>query len=439
MTFATSLQFAQRSGLGLRVVDENVGTGDSAEKSFDLDNDNVISSSYVLNHSASGDNDFTALVETTHYTLDKESGKIYLTAGGLTEVGTDIIYATYWYIESFSDSVISDYLDGADDEIELITGKRYGSPTSKTEYMNGNPRSKYPTTDRPFTYDFNPKDYVMLIKYPVRAVNFAYFLNDPINISKFFNYDDGTAVYTDKSDEVNSSSESPFIAFDDSPVADDFIYIGCSDRFLGLDINLSVAGTGSPAIDWEYYNGSSWTDITETESDTGSSTFEASGKFVWSYPYGWEKNAVNSNTLYWLRGKLTTGYTIDPQIATISIIDSINKIIEPRGYKFTETGKLIFYDDAVLNGDLNVRVDYSYGESSVPSYITELSILLASVKSYINLSGGSYDDYTSFTLNSKSATIGEVYVNIREVIFQFKKRIDEIVNMIGKRANVVAV
>jgi hypothetical protein len=64
---------------------------------------------------------------------------------------------------------------------------------------------------------------------------------------------------------------------------------------------------------------------------------------------------------------------------------------------------------------------------------------VASIKAFVRLSGGSYDDATSYTLGSKSVTIGEVYVNIREVISQFEKRIEDILNKIGRRADIKAI
>ena len=96
-------------------------------------------------------------------------------------------------------------------------------------------------------------------------------------------------------------------------------------------------------------------------------------------------------------------------------------------------------DVNIPNGTNNIRIDYYYGETSTPSYISELSTLIAAVKCFINLTGGSYDNATSYTLGSKSVTIGEQYVNIREVLDQYKKRINEILQMLGKRADVAVI
>jgi hypothetical protein len=439
MAYATTTQFADRSGIGLRIVDENVGTGDDSETDFDLDKGNVMASSYTLNHAASGSNTFTALTETTHYTLDKESGKIVLTAGGVTELSTDILYATYSYTDSFSDSVISDMLDSASDEVDKRTGQRWTTSTSITEYYNGRATSKYPTTDYPYQLDYDEDDLLILKNFPVISVDHVFFLNWPIPISKFFNFDDGTSTFTDKTDAINSSTETPFTLFDDSPGTNDIIYIGSEQVFLGLDVNLSTLGTGSPAIDWEYWNGSAWTDLTESDVDTGASLFTASGKFTWSYPYGWAQNSVNSVTNYWVRGKLTSTHTIDPIAASMTIQDGVTTSLEPRQYSFKDSGILYFIGQQKPDGTKNIRVDYNYGRSSTPGYIVELTIRLAELQTFVSLSGGSYDDATSFSLGSKAVTVGEVYVNIREVIDQIRKRINEILEMIGKRADVCAI
>lgn len=441
MVYATNKQFIERSGLGLRVVDENVGTGDNLETDFDLDHDNVTSGTYTISYAASGSNTFTALTESTHYTLDKESGKIVLETAGVTALGTNVLYATYFYTDNFSDSVITDYLAVADEEVDLLTGRKWDAATTNTEYHSGRKSLGYPTTDRPFQADWDAPDFIVLKEHPVTKVDFVYFLNQPQPVSKFFNYDDGTAAYTDYTDNVNSSTETPISLFDAAPANDDFVYIGSSEIFLGLDVNLSTVGvdSGSTAIDWEYYNGSAWADITETDVDTGASIFTASGKFTWDYPYGWAKNEINSETMYWIRGKLADDYSTDPICATITMLDNVSIVLEPRQILFRDNGILNFMGIEIPNGTNNIRIDYSYGLATTPGYIEELTVLLASVKAYVNLSGGSYDDATSYTLGSKSVTIGEVYVNIREVISQFRNRIDEILRMIGKRAYVTAI
>lgn len=440
MVYCTTKQVSDLSGLGLRVKDENVGTGDASETDFDLDNDNIIATSYTLSHAASGSNTFTDLTETTHYTLDKESGRIVLTGTGVTEVGTDVIYATYTYTKNFSDAYITNIITFAQSEVDKMLGRSYDTISSVTEYHDGRRTRLYPTTDNPYSADWDAPDYLMLDKYPVTQINAVYFLENPINIAQFFNYDTGTAAYTDYTDYVNDLSEGGFTLFDAVPVTGDIVYIGSETKFLGVDTVLSTLGTGSPAIDWEYYNGSSWADITETDTDTGASTFEASGKFTFSIPSSWEKVSVNSSeSLYYIRGKVATGYTIAPICLSMAIKDSISQILHNRDWAFETFGKLTLLNNVFFDGTKNIRVDYKYGSASVPALIQEMTSLLAGISLFLYQTGNSYDAATAYTLGSKQISIGEQYVNIREVLNQFKNRINEIRSLLGGRGYVASI
>lgn len=441
MSYASNLQFVQKTGLGLRRVDENVGTGDASETDFDLDYTNVISSSYTISYAVSGSNTFTDLTETTDYTLDKESGRIVLTGTGVTALSTNVLYATYWYTESFSDAMITDLITAADDEIDKRTGRKWDGPTSVVEYRSGRGASGYPTTDRPFANDWDAPDFIVLDQKPATTVDAVYFLSRPLSVGKFFNYDTGTTTYTDYTDNVNSTSEAPFLLFDDAPVTGDLIYIGSGLPFLGLSIYLSTLGVdnGTTAIDWEYYNGTTWADITETDDTTGASIFTASGKFTWIYPYGWAATTVNSYSAYWIRGTLTDDYSVDPQVAAIKIEDSINKIVEPYQIILRGEAQLHFQDVSVPNGTDNIRIDYNYGNATTPTYISDLSVFLSSERAFLNISGSSYDEATGYSIGTKSIQIGEAWVNVKQVLQEIRIKINAILDMIGRRADVVAI
>ena len=88
---------------------ENVGTGDDSVTSFYLDNRWIIAGSYTLYHGATQAAS-TVLTETTHYTLDKDTGEITLTAGGVTEVSTNNIYGVYKY---FKNGMSNDHVNAA--------------------------------------------------------------------------------------------------------------------------------------------------------------------------------------------------------------------------------------------------------------------------------------------------------------------------------------
>ena len=83
MAYIDTQTIIRKTGIGVEINNELLGTGDSSNKSFDIKNRHVIAGTYTL-YSApvSGEddvNDFTELTETTDYTLDKDSGRVLLT------------------------------------------------------------------------------------------------------------------------------------------------------------------------------------------------------------------------------------------------------------------------------------------------------------------------------------------------------------------------
>lgn len=439
MAYASTLEIARYSGLAIDIVDENVGTGDNAEDSYDLDKDNIIAGSYTLSYAASGSNDFTDLTETTDYTLDKSSGRILLTAGGITTLGTNILYASYTYTDKFSDDFLATVQNASDDEVDHLTGKKWDTPTSVVEYYDGKRSLAYPYTDHPYSYDdFIEPDYLNLKNQKVTQIESIYFLSVQ-SVAQFWNYDDNLATYTDYTENVNTTDSAQFTLFAATPATSDIVYIGSASRFLGLDVSLTTLGTGTPAITWEYWDGSTWSSLTVTEVDTDSSTFEQTGRFTWSLPSSWTRVAVNgSNEYFYVRGRLTSGYTIAPVCNAIALYDALSEVVHPRDYVFDNRGKVSFVGNSIPDGMRNIRISYSYGEVTTPPLITELSSLLAGIALYANITGGSYNDATSYNLGSKSVTVGEVYVNVREVVRQYEVRVKELIRLIGRRVYITS-
>ena len=435
VTYCTEEELSEYTGVGELRTDENVGTGDNSETSFDLDENNIIGTP-VISHAGSGSNDFTALTLTTHYSLDKRSGRILLSTAGKTELGTDVLYASYYFGEDITDSMCTNWIEDAEEEVDEKTGRYWGTSKTVTDYYDGRDTIDYPSTDRPFDSNvWEEKPYLMLKEKPVLSVSNVYFLKRGCVFTKVFSYDTGTSAFTDETSDANSPEESTFFPFGSSPATGDIAYFGSGYKFMGLTIDLSILGTGSPVIDWEYYNGSAWADITETESTTGSSTFEASGKFTWTSPDSWTKNTVNGTSAYWIRGKVSTTYTISPKInqASMDQDNVIREEVRLSSVDVNSFGKLTFLDKSIPDGVRNVKVKYLVGNSSVPRLVKELTVLFASLRVFSRLTGGSYNEFTSATLGSKAYTQGEQYVNIREVFIQTRKRISDVLRMLGER------
>src|SRR3990167_10914956 len=132
--YTTNKVFAERSGLGIRIIYETVGTGRNSggTQSFDLDNDNIITGTYTLRYGTVDSNELTSLTEDTDYNLDKESGRVLIlgtgtSVSGTARLGKNVLYSTYTYIESFSDDTVTDLVQNASDQIDKLTGRRWGS------------------------------------------------------------------------------------------------------------------------------------------------------------------------------------------------------------------------------------------------------------------------------------------------------------------------
>ena len=124
--YATAQQLAEIIGIkesipswapGSTPSNEEVGTGDESATIFYLDNRNVLASSYTLYYGETSATT-TQLVETTDYALELGTGKITLTAGGVTKLGTNKIFAAYSYVANgMSSSFLEETLNRAEAEV----------------------------------------------------------------------------------------------------------------------------------------------------------------------------------------------------------------------------------------------------------------------------------------------------------------------------------
>jgi hypothetical protein len=97
-----------------------------------------------------------------------------------------------------------------------------------------------------------------------------------------------------------------------------------------------------------------------------------------------------------------------------------------------EDGRIMINTN-VPNGKANVKVTFVHGYDSVPDQVQELTALIGGVMVLVNISGGSYKDVATYTLGRKTFSVGEVYINVREVILQLTARIDKITADLGDR------
>lgn len=115
---------------------ELIGTGNSSTTGFYVDNAGVLADTYTVYYGTS-EASASALTETTHYTLDKDAGKVTLTATGLTTVGTANLYGAYSYVKMshgtrLTDTQLQEAIDMATNEFESKTNGRWTDGTATT-------------------------------------------------------------------------------------------------------------------------------------------------------------------------------------------------------------------------------------------------------------------------------------------------------------------
>lgn len=445
MALSTVSSVAKRANIIVRYVDENVGTGDNSTLTFDLDNDHVIEGTVTLSYAASGSNAFTELTLTTHYTInDYEAGRITLTAAGRTELSTNILYASYSCLGKLTSDQVDGFITKAHQRLYALTGK-YVDSTQLTEYYDGAFKPRYPRTDRPFANDAREWDSLQLQNYPVISIDEVTFLDRDQTSFKVVYSDDGGS-FTDNTEEANTSSGTSFNVFAATPAANDAIYFGMGSKFLGLQHRLQVLGVdgGSLAVTWEYYNGSSWASLTTTAGTTGSDKFTANGKVTWTMPSAWEETTVNSsNSMYFVRARLSAGsFSTSPKLweAWPDPNGVIYNEISLRTVDFKSNGRVTFKSETLPHGKQNIRMVYTVGVSvSDPKYqlYLDLEDCLAALMCAVAITGGSFDDETHYRLGEKEVTIGEVYVNVAEVVKQLVSEISELKRLVGQKFIVV--
>lgn len=86
----------------------------------------------------------------------------------------------------------------------------------------------------------------------------------------------------------------------------DAVYFGHDERFYSLSINLVTAKGGTWTGTWEYYNGSSWVSLTDLTDETGNFATTGAATVDWAVPDDWATTAIDSDTRYWVRFRISS-------------------------------------------------------------------------------------------------------------------------------------
>ena len=187
-----------------------------------------------------------------------------------------------------------------------------------------------------------------------------------------------TATITDNTAAANVSGGTAFTLLADN--VDDVFYWGCDTLFDGLFLNIVTPCDTALTLDWEFWNGSAWTDIIGPETDdTGGLLY--SGWVTWASASqtAWAKNAVNGVTAYWVRVKTATAITTPPTANFTPPADVITASGGENADHFCAAGNLLFRSngrviDACAAADATVAGNWGgdYNVGRVGETITDL-------------------------------------------------------------------
>ena len=103
-----------------------------------------------------------------------------------------------------------------------------------------------------------------------------------------------------------------------------YVYLGYQEPFDLATFTMSI-GRGGGSVVWQYWNGTTWADLTTAPVSGGTQNFvdrtnglSASGKVTWYPPKDWARTQVNSvgNNKYWIRVG-PNGASTAPKISTV--------------------------------------------------------------------------------------------------------------------------
>lgn len=178
---------------------------------------------------------------------------------------------------------------------------------------------------------------------------------------------------------------------------------------------------------------------------SGGKTWEAAAEFT-EYFDGQEKPYMLSHPEQYAPDFVVLKHTPVDSITSAEFLDEqgntvVDISVTPGDgeLKFESWGKVIFLAHTIPNGTQNVKIVYEAGADSVPQHVKDLSCRLAALRMASLILNASYNDATSFSMEGQSVTVGEVYVNAGKMIDEWKKEIENLWKIVGKRQDIVVI
>jgi len=125
--------------------------------------------------------------------------------------------------------------------------------------------------------------------------------------------DDG-GVQTDETVEANNDTANDMTLLPPVPAVDDAYYFGKSSLWAWLELRIGTAGVGTWNIDWEYWNGSSWSPLSDVIDGTIGFRVTGTRLVTFTMPPDWAQTTVGGIAgLYWIRARVSAYTSIVTQ------------------------------------------------------------------------------------------------------------------------------
>jgi len=117
--------------------------------------------------------------------------------------------------------------------------------------------------------------------------------------------DNGTG-FTDVTSNANGGTgRTDQVLMPATQALNDATYFGHDERFYALNLNLVTAKGGTWTGTWEYYDGTTWSSLTDVTDGTANYATTGAQAVNWAIPDDWAATAIDSDTRYWVRFRIS--------------------------------------------------------------------------------------------------------------------------------------
>jgi len=243
-----------------------------------------------------------------------------------------ILLATFMSCFTYCYANFEEVISGTsyNDSVEISESGTVRDISSDTVYLRlyeSLPTGSYPSLppDLELTYDnsdaaADPTNGITVLR--IRPYHYAGYFTEA-----WYEDSDGTDTKlayfgdTTNDDEYLNDADNDFEFTWDT---DDYFYLGHTERFMYVDVDLETNGVGG-TLTWEYWDGSSWESLTVTDYAYGAKDFLYNGLFYLTIPADWTAKVITEvvgrtwKSCYWIRASENASYSTDPKEDAIRI------------------------------------------------------------------------------------------------------------------------